>query len=331
MYRAALFFLAAVVSTQVVNSLEVVEYEAIISGKADSALKQALYNQGIVAVRGIPGYREKVVRYIDAARSFSSLDEGVKEKYGRVEGEMFLGYEKGKEKFKRDDGSWVVDDLKCSYYALVPDREENHWPEEVELKEPYQDLGNLIIEVGALVMQQVGLLKEEVQIDGVSQCGRMLAYSKTKETIHDNPFWCGAHFDHGIFTGLIPAFYFSGDTSIQEPEEAGLFVKGRGSSTFEKVVVREPEELLLFQVGEFGQLATDDAIIATEHSVKKASGSVERYTLALFFQPAEDAVIYSHSVLTEDSRYGGQAGDPCCYKDWAEASFNRYIVKEEEK
>jgi hypothetical protein len=28
---------------------------------------------------------------------------------------MFLGYEKGKDKFKRPDGKWVVDDLKINW------------------------------------------------------------------------------------------------------------------------------------------------------------------------------------------------------------------------
>lgn len=86
---------------------------------------------------------------------------------------------------------------------------------------------------------------------------------------------------------------------------------------------------MLFQVGEFGQLVTNDAIRATEHRVHKAIGPIERYTLATFFSAPMDAIIFSTSELTSDSRYGGQAGKPCAYRQWSDASFQRYIVKED--
>ncbi len=84
----------------------------------------------------------------------------------------------------------------------------------------------------------------------------------------------------------------------------------------------------MFQVGEFGQLATDDAIRATEHRVHKAKGThVERYAMALFFNAPMETTIHSFSELTQDSRYGGMPGDLCTYQRWHEGSFNRYIVE----
>jgi len=94
---------------------------------------------------------------------------------------------------------------------------------------------------------------------------------------------------------------------IDEPEEAGLFV--RVGDTYLKVDFNP--NILLFQVGEFGQLASNDRIKATEHRVHKAKGEVERYALALFTNPPMETVIYSTSQLTKDARYGGEKGQPC--------------------
>jgi len=126
---------------------------------------------------------------------------------------------------------------------------------------------------------------------------------------------------------LVPAFYFKDGEAVDEPIEAGLFVKAAGDAVFKKVVANDPE-ILLFQVGEFGQLITNDAIKATEHRVQKASEAIERYTMALFFDPPMETVIFSDSELTQDSRYGGPTGAPCSYRQWHERSFDRYLVKE---
>lgn len=312
-----------------VLSLDVVPYELFIQGDAEtvSTLKKALYEKGIVGIRGVPGYREKVSRFVETAREFSNLPEETKDQYEpmRDQGDLFLGYEKGKEKFKRPDGSWVIDDLKVSYYAFVPDEPSNRWPVEVDLQTPFQDLGGLMANIGKIVMEKIELigLRKGVFLGDTPQTGRMLYYQKSSETCSDNPYWCGAHFDHGVFTVITPASYFTDGKEIAEPKEAGLFVKVGGA--FKKV--EADSEVLMFQVGEFGQLATDDAIKATEHRVHKAVGSVERYAMALFFNAPVDLVIRSFSELTQDSRYGGMAGDPCRFQDWHEASFKRYIHK----
>ena len=315
-----------------VLSLDIIPYESFIQEDPNAlkVLKTALLEKGIVGIRGIPGYKEKVLQFIQTARTFSALPENVKESYApnRELGEQFLGYEKGKERFMRPDGKWVIDDLKVSYYALVPDSSLNKWPLEVDLKTPFEDLATMMGDMGEAVMEKIGLIgpKTGIYLDGIPRVGRMLYYRKGEESAAENPFWCGAHFDHGIFTALLPAFYFVNGEVCPEPIEAGLFVKTTSDGVFKKVVADDPD-VLMFQVAEFGQLATNDAIRATEHRVQKAPGRVERYTLALFYDAPMDHVLHSYSKLTQDSRYGGAAGEPCSYRHWSEESFKRYAVK----
>lgn len=309
--------------------ITVIRYDDFSRGdpQALEQLKQALYDQGIVGVRGIPTYREKVLNLIETAREFSALPEEVKEAYA-PQGEMFLGYERGKEKFQRPDGSWVIDDLKISYYGLVPDRPQNKWPSELDLKDPFLELGQLMADIGEEIMLKLGMIgvSTGIYLDETPRVGRMLYYCKNGRTDCENPYWCGDHFDHSMFTALVPAFYFEEGKQIPEPEEAGLFVKI--GDTYKKVVADDPN-VMMFQVGEFGQLVMNDKIRATKHRVQKATGNVERYTMVLFTDAPMDAVIHSTSELTNDSRYRGMAGDPCSYRDWNARTFERYIVRDE--
>ena len=335
-----LFIFLSIVCASLINAMEaeiemldldVISYDALMEKDTNTLnlLNKALYEKGIVGIRGVPGYKEKTLNFIKRAKEFSSLPEEIKENYtpNHALGETFLGYERGKEKFKRPDGTWVIDDLKNSYYANVPDDIGNKWPAEIDLKTPFQELGQLMADVGRTVMKSIELIgpKTGIDIEGVPRVGRMLYYAKTQDTSYDNPFWCGSHFDHGLFTALIPAFYFENGKTISEPMEAGLFVKAAGEKNFKKVAA-DDLEIMMFQVGEFAQLVTNDAIRATEHRVAKAPGCVERYTMALFFDPPKDTIIHSFSELTNDARYGGSAGDPCSYDHWHQESFKRYIV-----
>lgn len=312
--------------------LDVISYEAFTQEDpaAMGLLQKALKEKGIVGIRGVPGYKEKLVRFIESARDFSALPEEVKETYAPNHdlGETYLGYEKGKEKFMRPDGRWVVDDLKVSYYGLVPDTLSNKWPVEVDLRSSFQDIGMLMSEMGMAIMEKIGLIGPStgISIDGVPRVGRMLYYRKSENSAVENPFWCGAHFDHSLFTALLPSFYFAEGEEVPEPIEAGLYVKTTSDGIFKKVMA-DDRDVMMFQVAEFGQLATNDAIRATEHCVRKASGCIERYTMALFFVAPLDCVIHSFSELTRDARYGGGPGDPCSYDHWNEESFKRYIVK----
>lgn len=291
-------------------------------------IKKALLDKGIVGIRGVPGYRESAEKFIASAREFASLTEEQKQKYtpNRLLNEI-TGYEIGAEKFQRPDGEWIVDDAKASYYAFIPNDETNRWPDASNLKTAYLEIGQIMFDTGIQLLKSIELVdsRTNVPIDSVRGIGRMLHYRKQSDATMDNPFWCGAHFDHGLFTALMPAYYFRDGIQVAEPEEAGLFVRLKDDQ-FKKVVSDDPD-VLLFQVGEFGQLAMDDEIIATEHRVHKARGGIERFTLAVFFFPPFDTEIRSKSNLINDSRYG--MNESCTYKRWHEESLRRYLVEEE--
>ncbi len=67
--------------------------------------------------------------------------------------------------------------------------------------------------------------------------------------------------------------------------------------------VEADHSVLLFQIGEFGQLVSNDQVKATKHIVKKTLQGVERFAFALFYNLQLDYVATSHSVLTQDSRF----------------------------
>lgn len=311
--------------------LDIIPYEKLVQGDLEALqiLDKSLHEKGIVGVRGVPGYREKYEQFIKAAREFSALPEEIKERYkpDRDLGETFLGYEEGKEKFQRPSGEWVVDDLKTSYYAVIPDHPQNKWPSEVELRAPFIALGESMAEMGELILYKLGLLGDLTgfHLEDDARVGRMLYYRKSEND--GNPYWCGAHFDHGLFTSILPAVYFAKGEQIQEPMEAGLFVRTSEEAPFKKVI-SDDLNVMMFQVGEFGQLVKDDGIRATEHRVHKALGAIERYTLAVFFNAPMDMPIYSKSTLTSDTRYGKKTDGSCTYREWHEASFLRYVVSE---
>lgn len=186
--------------------------------------------------------------------------------------------------------------MKTSYYALIPDNAKNKWPFEVDLRTPFEALGDSMAKMGEQIMYKIGLLGDctGLYLEPDASLGRMLYYKKSDP--NENPYWCGAHFDHGLFTAILPAVYFVNGEQIPEPIEAGLFVRTSEETSFKKVVA-DDLDVMMFQVGEFGQLVRNDGIRATEHRVHKASGAIERYTLAVFYNAPMDVPIYSKSVL----------------------------------
>lgn len=308
-------------------SLDVIVYDSFIAedGEAMAILKKALFQKGIVGIKGIPGYVKVLREFIQTAREFSALPEEIKTKYSpNRNNKETLGYERGAEQFKRPDGRWVTDNLKVSYYALLPNHPSNKWPAEIDLRGPYERLGQLMAMMGEEVMIKIGLIQPSV-LEKSDKFGRMLHYDKGTAEEDENPFWCGAHFDHGMFTSLVPSFYFLDGQEISEPADAGLFVRNNNDGAFKKILCNDPD-IMLFQVGEYGQIMSNDSIRATEHRVHKAKGGVERYTMAAFFSGPPET-IYSTSVLTYDSRYkGGGPGTPCNFEDWHQASLARYHV-----
>ena len=310
--------------------LDIISIHDLINTKnieAITHLKTALLQKGIVGIRDIPEFENKSRAYINAARAFSSLDDSIKQKYtpNRDSGHT-EGYELGAEWFNNKDGIWQVDDKKASFYALVPDSVRNRWPLEVDLKTPYLALGELIFNTGKILLNIMGL-NDSVGLDHDKLVGhgRMLHYHKENDTTNENPNWCGAHLDHGVFTGLMPAYYFRDGVEISEPDEAGLYIIPSDGDEFEKIE-SSGKDILLFQVGEFGQLISDDRIKATKHMVRKAKGQIERFTFALFYSADDHTIIKSNSKLIHDERYQSHQfpDGSISYDEWQKASYEKY-------
>lgn len=310
--------------------LDIISYDDLNNTQNINALtqlKMALFQKGIVGIRDVPAFENKSRAYIKAARTFAALHDSIKQRYApnRDAGET-EGYELGAEWFKNKEGNWQIDDKKASYYAFIPDCVKNKWPQEVDLKTPYLALGELIFHTGKLLLNIIGLNNHVgLAHDQLIGYGRMLHYHKENERTNDNPDWCGAHFDHGVFTGLIPAYYFRHGIEIEEPEEAGLYIMPSDGNQFEKIHCSE-KEVLLFQVGEFGQLVSNDRIKATRHMVRKATGEIERFTFALFYSANDNTTIQSTSQLIRDERYKlhQHPDGRIRYEEWQKASFDRY-------
>ncbi len=310
--------------------LEVISYHDLLDSTNTAIcnkVKSALLNTGIIGISDVPEFQEKSLCYINAVRQFIALNDTVKLQYApdRDVGET-EGYEVGAEWFKDQAGEWQIDDKKASFYAYVPDRAENKWPLELDLKTPYIELGELIFQVGKHVLNFIGLDNTVgINHDGLTGYGRMLHYHKIDDTTQINPNWCGAHLDHGVFTGLMPAYYFKDGKEVEEPAEAGLYIMPSNSNQFEKINASD-KSILLFQVGEFAQLASHDQIRATKHLVKKAHGNIERFTFALFYSADDEAIINSNSELKNDSRYieNMAKNGEINYGKWQAASFARY-------
>lgn len=314
----------------IIMKLDIISYNDLLEPNHTTARKDvetALLSKGIVGIRDVPDFVAKSRHYIDAARQFSALESKIKLQYApnRDTGDT-EGYEIGAERFKNTAGVWQVDDKKASFYAFVPDRTRNKWPKESDLKTSYLALGELIFNTGKLLLNAMGLNESVgLQHDLMYGYGRMLHYHKENHLTNTNPDWCGAHLDHGIFTGLLPAYYFHNGQEVDEPAEAGLYITLDENQKFEKIEASD-KSILLFQVGEFGQLISNDRIRATRHIVKKAHNEIERFTFALFFNPDPNYIIHSQSKLIADPRYAHyQSPDgSISYATWEKASYEQY-------
>lgn len=312
--------------------LEIIDYKDLIDAskiEAHQKLEHALLTHGIVGVRDVPGFVQATENYLAAARQFGQLPADVKAKYipdrdsGKVE-----GYELGAEKFKMKNGEWVTDDKKGSYYAMIPDEGNNLWPTEVDLCTPYMALGKLLLNTSLQVMNVIGLNESvNVTAENTSGHGRMLHYQTVRTEDEMAANWCGAHYDHSLFTGLIPAHYFKDGVAVQEPEDAGLYIVPHHSDQLEKVNVPD-KSIMLFQAGEFGQIISNDRIHATQHLVKKSPVGTERFSFALFVNIVHDYVVKTTSELINDPRFkkAVRADGSLTYGDWRIATYDRYRV-----
>ncbi|WP_419420805.1 2OG-Fe(II) oxygenase family protein [Legionella sp. D16C41] len=310
--------------------IDIISYEQLIDPTFLAAnLEEPLLKKGIIGISHVPNFQSIYREYIQVARKFSLLREAIKKQYAPdLEAGLTEGYEIGAEWFKNSEGEWQIDEQKASYYAYVPDNSLNKWPTELDLKTAYLKLGELIFTTGKKLLTKIGLDESNnINHELLQGYGRMLHYQKAQSSVQSHNDWCGAHYDHGLFTGLVPAAYFKNGKEIDEPESAGLYIMPTNALSFEKV--RLPNKaVLLFQVGEFAQLISHDRLKATKHMVQKAPAGIERYTYALFYNPDEALTIKSDSELNRDKRYTDyQDKDGFInYKNWAIASLKQYQV-----
>lgn len=323
MYKFYLFFMVfcfKFLPAQEVLHIDIISYDKLVANDSETlkVIQRALHDKGIIGVSGVPNFKESYDSVIRADRTFHKLPKEIKITCSpdRESGDI-LGYEFGGiEKFQREDGTWEIDELKNSYYFCVGDNSENKWPKEMNLEIPLMTMATKMVETGKILMRAMGLIDDAA----INSLGRMLYYKKGGNS--SNPQWCGEHFDHSMMTALLPATYFFEEKEIEEPQEAGLYVRRSKEESYKKVMIAD-RNVILFQVGEFAQLISDDKMIATKHFVHKSNAPLDRCTMAVFIEPLGNRVVHSKSVLTNDARYK----EPFTYEEWAKNSYDRYLVK----
>lgn len=309
--------------------IDIISYHDLSNPTTLQQLESVLQLKGIVGIEGVPEFEQKTLSYLQAVKQFMALPDNIKNSYApNRDASETEGYELGAEWFKNKKGEWQRDDKKASFYAFVPDKPLNKWPKEVDLKSAYLELGELIFKTGKHVLKALGLDETiALNLDRLVGYGRMLYYYPENGTTNDNQSWCGAHFDHGILTGLVPAYYFKDKQKIEEPLGVGLYVQPHNEHDFVKIQVNDPS-ILLFQVGEFGQLLSNDRIRATRHYVKTAPPGIERITFALFYSAEHNHAVVSQSELIHDARYAMNAENGrMTYQKWEQASYERYRAR----
>ena len=317
--------------------LQTVSYQDLVSGTSQSAsalstLKSALKRDGAVSIGDVPNFVEQRKTYFKEAVSFAQLSEEQKQDVaaGGVEDTYsYLGYDVAAEQFKGPNGEIYADQNKRSYYAIFPDSENNKWQEGTQLKTAFLELARTVHDTSEVVLRAVGILGEDgpiTDLEGAEDFGRMLHYI-TGDNEDPNPFWCGQHKDHSLITGLIQPLYMLGGEEVPPPEGAGLHIKV--GETYHRVIGEA--DSITYQIGDFGQLISNDDVIATEHRVNKPNHptrGLERHTLALFIDPKLDQKVEnSTSVLAStDSRY--VEGDTT-FNDWHLRTLARHKKKKD--
>lgn len=306
-------------------SVVVLDYNDLVSGADLSKQIEEAYGDngiGLLTVKNVPTLVEKRTTLLPLGAKFAKLPDDIKEKYVHADSFYSFGWSHGKESLEGKP-----DDSKGSFYANpqydrpVDDEElikkhapfvhPNIWPTEdlPELEGAFKGLGQLIVDVGAMVAQQVDnyisskcSTYEPSKLNRVittSKCckARLLHYfsrteeecaaQKAKDDGSQDAFssWCGWHNDHGSLTGLVSAMFL--DENMNEvpntDPEAGLYAKTRGNQL---VKVNIPLDHIAYQIGETAQIHSGGIVQATPHAVRGSNiPNVSRDTYAVFMEP----------------------------------------------
>ena len=299
---------------------------------------------GILAVRGIPGYKEARALALPQAYAFGNLPEDVKKRYVDEKSTFSFGWSHGMEKLEgRPDtakGSYynnpihdvpITDAADIAAYPAFASP--NVWPNEADapgFTGAYKGLAKLIVDVGAQLARHVDSYVCSVEPgyppaeglrlhDVIQQCrthkARLLYYFpvSASETAANNgnsssSSWCGWHNDHGSLTGLTAAMFFNqaGEEIPCPDPDAGLFIRSRSGTL---VQVSVPADCLAFQIGETAQIHSGGVLQATPHCVRAALAAgphtaVSRGTMAVFMEPE-----WSHAMACPGLRSGAKTSE----------------------
>ncbi len=281
--------------------MKILDYTSLSSQK--SPINQAFHDQGIIGVRGVPGFEDAHKAFLQSSRDFIGLSNEKRSQYTPPDS-YGRGWSYGIESFNN-----ITDTFKGSYYATYPEEDAktpNIWPDKdvPDFKKNYLNLVKIIFETGKEILPLIN-----VSIENLSSTARMLYYGP----IH-NPKaveWCGEHRDHGLLTGLCPGTYYLDGKKVPQPSGTGLFIRG------EEIVA--PDDVLLFQIGEVAELVTNGAVTATDHQVRKAIGGYERYNLAVFIMPP-----FTYAIESTLTKYNDRFSPGVSYGDWHQRSYDKY-------
>ena len=281
------------------DSIKIFDYDKLERSK-DSLIRQ-FHKEGFIAIRNVPDYVQAYKNFITSAQSFTSLSH--EERLKSQARDLYKrGWSYGDEAF---DG--VKDSFKGSYYAHIPEDEENSpniWPPLPNFKKNYLALANIIFEAGREILPLIGM-----KLYNLSATARMLYYGPVYQSQNDNnPHWCGLHTDLVLLTGLCPAIYIKENNIVAKPKGSGLSINDKEVSV--------PDNVLLFQIGKVAELISNGKVSATEHLVNKAYGGYERYAFALFLDCERDYKIKSTVTKYNDRyKYG------MTYGEWWDNSY----------
>jgi isopenicillin N synthase-like dioxygenase len=324
----------------------VLDYEDLVNGVDLTDKIAEAYGKdgiGLLTVQGVPGLKQARSRLLPLAQKFAVLPEETQSKYEDVKSSYSFGWSMGKEKLEGgkpdlSKGSFYanpqydkpVDDVALveRYPAFLGT---NIWPSEEDcpdFEDAFKSLGQLIVDVGLLVSQQVDAYVRKVaesyeegklhRIVKTSLCckARLLHYftqdggdGGSKEEVKEGDFssWCGWHNDHGSLTGLTSAMYLDkdGNEAPNRDSSAGLYIKGRKGQL---VKAAFPADRLAFQIGETAQIHSGGILQATPHAVRGSSDpSVTRETFAVFMEPNWDEIMSMPDGMDIESAQGKDA------------------------
>ena len=298
---------------QKINSLKTFAYSEIST--SSNEIIAEFKNKGFIAISKAPNFEKAYKNFIHVAREFTNLPSEVQSQCTPIDS-YARGWSRGIEVFNKRK-----DTYKGSYYVNIPEipSQPNIWPHHESIlafQECYMEVAEIIHNVGEKILS---LLLKNLQ--NTTCVARMLHYSAVPEGEDDgNPNWCGTHKDHGLFTGLGPEVYFpstsNDNKTVDKPPNSGLYILNNPITT-------PNDDVILFQIGEALELATDGRTTATEHFVRKAYGGYERFTLAVFIQPKEDMILScknKHVLEKYEDRYTSDM----TYKVWNDRSLARY-------